>query len=47
MGTWVASEGVVYTDFDKDKHYIKEVDMQEVQIKKYFCGVDFVWDNNV
>ncbi len=45
MGTWVASEGVVYQDFDKDKHYIKEVDIKDIQFKKYFCGVDFGWEH--
>lgn len=43
LGTWVASEGVVYQDFDKDKHYIKNID--KVNIKKYFCGVDFGWEH--
>ena len=43
LGTWVASEGVVYQDFNKDKHYIKNID--KVDIKKYFCGVDFGWEH--
>ena len=43
--TWVASEGVVYTDFDKDENYIKEDDVKDIQFKKYFCGVDFGWEH--
>ena len=45
LGTWVASEGVVYTDFDKDENYIKEDDVKDIQFKKYFCGVDFGWEH--
>ena len=45
LGVWVASEGVVYTDFNKDKHYIKEADIKNVQFKKYFAGVDFGWEH--
>ena len=42
LGIWVASEGVVYQDFNKDIHYIKEVN---VGFKKIFCGVDFGWEH--
>ena len=42
-GTWVASEGVVYQDFNKDIHYIK--DLNNVDMVKYFCGVDFGWEH--
>ena len=45
LGIWVASEGVVYTDFNKDIHYIKEADIKGVQFKKYFAGVDFGWEH--
>lgn len=45
LGVWVASEGVVYTDFDKDENYVKEADMKDVQIKKYFAGIDFGWEH--
>ena len=45
LGVWVASEGVVYTDFNKDVHYIKEADIKDVQFKKYFAGVDFGWEH--
>ena len=42
LGIWVASEGVVYQDFNKDIHYIKEAN---VGFKKVFCGVDFGWEH--
>ena len=44
LGTWVASEGVVYKDFNKDIHYIK--DLNNIDIVKYFCGVDFGWEHH-
>jgi PBSX family phage terminase large subunit len=34
LGVWVASEGVVYKDFNKDVHYIK--DLNNIDIVKYF-----------
>ena len=42
LGIWVASEGVVYQDFNKDIHYIKEAN---TGFKKYFVGVDFGWEH--
>ena len=45
LGVWVASEGIVYTDFDKNKNYIKEIDIKDIQIKKYFAGIDFGWEH--
>ena len=43
LGIWVASEGVVYKDFNKDIHYIK--DLNNIDIVKYFAGVDFGWEH--
>ena len=43
LGVWVASEGVVYKDFNKDIHYIK--DLNNIDIIKYFAGVDFGWEH--
>ena len=45
LGIWVASEGVVYKDFNKDIHYIKEADIKDIQFKKYFTGGDFGWEH--
>ena len=43
LGKWVAAEGVVYQDFNKDIHYIK--DTKDIQFKKYIAGVDFGWEH--
>ena len=43
-GVWVASEGVVYKDFNKDIHYIK--DLKDINIVKYFAGVDWGWEHH-
>ena len=43
LGKWVAAEGVVYQDFNKDIHYIK--DTKDIQFKKYIVGVDFGWEH--
>ena len=44
LGIWVASEGVVYQDFNKDIHYIK--DLKDINIVKYFAGVDWGWEHH-
>ena len=43
LGIWVASEGVVYKDFNKDVHYIDNIN--NIDIAKYFVGVDFGWEH--
>lgn len=45
LGVWVASEGVVYADFNKNENYIRSIDLKDVEFKKYFCGVDFGWEH--
>lgn len=42
-GNWVSAEGVVYPDFDRTIHYIKESDLPE--ITRYYAGVDFGWEH--
>ncbi|HSQ88170.1 PBSX family phage terminase large subunit [Romboutsia sp.] len=44
LGVWVASEGVVYKDFNKDTHYIKTID--DIKFKKYFAGVDWGYEHH-
>lgn len=39
-GRWTAGEGVVYADFDSNKHYIKR-DQIPQNIQTYICGVDW------
>lgn len=43
LGVWVASEGVVYKDFDRNVHYINS--MNEAKIVKYFAGVDWGYEH--
>ena len=46
LGVWVASEGVVYQDFNKDENYISNEEFEKVDIVKYFAGVDFGWEHH-
>ena len=45
LGKWVAAEGVVYQDFNPEKHYIKESDIDKTKIIKYYCGVDWGYEH--
>ena len=45
LGKWVAAEGVVYADFNKDIHYIKEEEIDKSKIIKYYCGVDWGYEH--
>lgn len=42
-GKWVAAEGIVYPDFDRRVHYVKEEDVPE--IIKFWGGMDFGWEH--
>ncbi|ASF57180.1 PBSX family phage terminase large subunit [Bacillus velezensis] len=46
-GYWVAPEGVIYKDFNKDIHYIssEELGNRRVNFKKYFAGVDWGYEH--
>lgn len=45
-GKWVSAEGVVYSDFNKDIHLIKTEQLQEIQFKEYFAGVDWGFEHH-
>lgn len=45
-GQWVAAEGVIYKDFNKDTHYISRENIESVNITKYFAGVDWGYDHH-
>ena len=45
LGIWVASEGVVYQDFDKNKNYINYGDLDNINFVKYFAGTDWGWEH--
>lgn len=38
-GLWVSADGVVYQDFDSNKHYIQSGDLPE--LSTFYCGVDW------
>ncbi|MEE4535263.1 PBSX family phage terminase large subunit [Bacillus velezensis] len=46
-GYWVAPEGVIYKDFNKDIHYISSEELvnRRVNFKKYFAGVDWGYEH--
>ena len=44
LGKWVSAEGVVFKDFNKEKHYIKELP-KNTYITKYYCGVDWGYEH--
>lgn len=44
-GLWCVAEGVVYKDFNQDVHYISESRLQEINMVKYFAGVDFGYEH--
>lgn len=44
-GQWVAAQGAIYKDFNKDKHYISEEELKQVNMVKYFAGVDWGYEH--
>lgn len=46
LGIWVASEGVVYTDFDENKHYVSKEEFEKIDIVKYFGGIDYGFEHH-
>lgn len=52
-GLWVAAQGVVYKDFNKDIHYISKAEFEvideegnkAINIVKHYCGVDWGFEH--
>lgn len=42
-GRWVAAQGVIYKDFNQNKHYISSLD--NINFAKYFVGVDWGYEH--
>lgn len=42
-GLWVSADGVVYKDFDANKHYIKSDELP--RLSKFYCGVDWGYEH--
>lgn len=45
-GLWVAAEGVIYKDFNKDKHYISAEEAAKKNFVRYFAGVDWGYEHH-
>lgn len=45
-GQWVAAEGIIYKDFNKDVHYISSEEFAKKNIVSYFAGVDWGYEHH-
>lgn len=45
-GQWVAAEGIIYKDFDKNVHYISSEKFALKNIVSYFAGVDWGYEHH-
>lgn len=44
-GKWVSGDGVVYSDFDINKHTINQAELSKIKMVRYFCGVDWGYEH--
>lgn len=44
-GLWVSGEGVVYPDFDREKHSITAEQAKGLRFDRVFAGVDWGWEH--
>lgn len=44
-GLWVSGEGVVYPDFDREKHSITAEQVKGLRFDRVFAGVDWGWEH--
>ena len=44
-GLWVSGEGVVYPQFDRNRHTITKEEAAKMNFDRYFCGVDWGWEH--
>lgn len=45
FGLWVAAEGVIYKDFNKDIHYISTEEVTNKNFVHYYAGVDWGYEH--
>lgn len=45
-GQWVAAEGIIYKDFDKNVHYISSEGFAKKNVVSYFAGVDWGYEHH-
>ena len=44
-GKWVSGDGVVYSDFNREKHIVNQADLAKIKMVRYFCGVDWGYEH--
>lgn len=44
-GRWVSAEGIVYQDFNAEKHYISRDKINQAEFVSYFAGVDWGYEH--
>lgn len=44
-GLWISGEGVVYPDFDREKHSITAEQVRQLRFDRVFAGVDWGWEH--
>ena len=44
-GLWVSGQGVVYPDFDKNRHSVTREEVNLMEFERIFCGVDWGWEH--
>ena len=44
-GLWVSGEGVIYPDFDREKHSITAEQAKRLRFDRVFAGVDWGWEH--
>lgn len=44
-GLWVSGDGVVYSDFNKDIHFITQEQADTLNLKSFFAGVDWGYEH--
>lgn len=44
-GRWVSAEGIVYSDFNAERHYISRSRIDNMQFVSYFAGVDWGYEH--
>jgi|SRR5690625_2260231 len=45
-GLWVSGDGVVYSDFDKEKHVVAKEELSNIKMVRYFAGVDWGYEHH-
>lgn len=44
-GKWVSGDGVVYPDFNREKHIVNKANLTKIKMVRYFCGVDWGYEH--